>query len=343
MGLVFNPFTGTFDFDSAATATSWKTPVASAAALPTAGNADGDARVTLDTDEVWVWDNSGSRWENQKVQSTSGIGSTPNSEGYSLSVNEVTADLRTTDLILQPADSTNPGILTIAAQNIAGNKTFDNNVIITGDLTVNGTTTTINTTILDVTDANISVNVGGTQASADSADAGLTIEMSDATNVVIGYDSTMTSRMKVGDAGSEQQIVTTGHTQTLENKTIDGTSSSGNNTVTTDADQVTYERADGSKKNIDSDSDDIEATTSDLDDAIGTLTAAPTNYTPTDAAIVSNHLDGIDTELGNKADRDLNNLTITSVNQSLIPSDETKDLGSAGTRWRELFLKSTGA
>lgn len=227
MSLKFSPFTSTLDFVGGAAVTTWKAPVANAAALPTSGNSDGDARVTLDTDEVWVWDATGSRWENQQIQVTTGIGSSPNAQGYSKLVNETVADLRTSELVLQPADSTNPGIITIGAQSIAGNKTFDNNVIVTGDLTVNGTTTTINTATLDVTDANITVNNGGTQATADANDAGLTVEMSDATDVIIGYDSTLASRFKLGDVGSEAEIASVSHTQTLTNKTINA----DNNTI----------------------------------------------------------------------------------------------------------------
>ena len=101
------------------------------------------------------------------------------------------------------------------------------NMIVGGNLTVSGTTTTINTATLDVEDANITINNGGTQATADAQDSGLTIEMSDATDVVIGYDSTLASRMKLGDSGSEAEIATVSHTQTLTNKTIDA----DNNTI----------------------------------------------------------------------------------------------------------------
>ena len=67
-----------------------------------------------------------------------------------------------------------------------------------------------------------------------------------------------------------------------------------------DATEIDYERADGSKKNIDAASDDVELALTDLDDAIGVLAASPTNYTPTDATITADHLSAIDTELGNK-------------------------------------------
>lgn len=108
------------------------------------------------------------------------------------------------------------------AQTIAGDKTFSNNVIVTGDLTVNGTTTTINTATLDVEDAQITVNKGGTQATANAQDSGLLVEMSDATDVMIGYDSALASRWKAGDVGSEAQIATVSHTQVLTEKDIDG-------------------------------------------------------------------------------------------------------------------------
>lgn len=103
----------------------------------------------------------------------------------------------------------------------SNNVTGVNDLTIDGDLTVNGTTTSVNSDTLDVTDANITVNNGGTQASADAGNAGLTIEMSDATDVELGYDSTTASKMALGEVGSQSEIITANHTQTVINKTID--------------------------------------------------------------------------------------------------------------------------
>ena len=94
------------------------------------------------------------------------------------------------------------------------------NVTIPGDLTVNGTTTTINTSTMDVEDANITVNDGGDQATANSNVAGFTVEMSDATDARIGYDSTLASRFKGGEVGSESEIITSTATQDISNKTV---------------------------------------------------------------------------------------------------------------------------
>ena len=103
---------------------------------------------------------------------------------------------------------------------------------VTGDLTVNGTTTTINTATLDVEDVNITINKNGNQATANNA-AGLTVEMSDATDVTLIYNSALASRWKIGDVGSEIEVVTTTAQQTITTKDIDltGTASANNRVV----------------------------------------------------------------------------------------------------------------
>jgi hypothetical protein len=65
------------------------------------------------------------------------------------------------------ATQVDPGLVDTNTQTFGGNKTFANNVVVTGDLTVNGTNTIINTTTLDVEDKNVVINKGGTDASAD--------------------------------------------------------------------------------------------------------------------------------------------------------------------------------
>jgi hypothetical protein len=104
-----------------------------------------------------------------------------------------------------------------------------------------------------------------------------------------------------------------------------------------DASEVDYERLDGSKKNIQAASDDIESAVTDLDDAIGALAATPTNYTPTDAGIVADHLAAIDGAIGvaSGANTSLSNLTTTDINQSLIPTSTSVSLGTnaASEHW----------
>lgn len=115
------------------------------------------------------------------------------------------------------------------------NVTGINDLTISGDLTVLGTTTSVNSTTLDVADANITVNDGGNKASADGI-AGLTVEMSDETDVTLLYDSSLASRFKAGDSGSEKELVNVDSAQVLTNKDL---SDSSNDLTTASADSLT--------------------------------------------------------------------------------------------------------
>jgi len=85
-----------------------------------------------------------------------------------------------TDIDLQPA-----GAVVIGGSG---------NLIVNGNLTVNGTNTTINSTVLQVDDPQIEVNVGGDQATANGNVSGLRVTMTDATDALIGYSSTSATR-----------------------------------------------------------------------------------------------------------------------------------------------------
>jgi hypothetical protein len=107
------------------------------------------------------------------------------------------------------------------------------NVVIPGDLTVNGTTTTINSTNLDVVDQNITVNVGGNDAS--SIGAGLTIERT-STNGSIIFNPSAGSYFKAGLAGLESDLVNIDAAQVITNKDIDGGTASNTNRITVPSD-----------------------------------------------------------------------------------------------------------
>ena len=74
---------------------------------------------------------------------------------------------------------------------ITGNHTFSNNVVIGGDLTVQGTTTTIDTTNLDVKDKNITLNYGSGDTSGNADGAGITIQdaVDASTNATLLWDA----------------------------------------------------------------------------------------------------------------------------------------------------------
>ena len=74
------------------------------------------------------------------------------------------------------------------AQNIAGNKTFDNNVIVSGDLTVSGTTTTVNTETIKLADNLIELNSNVT--GAPNENAGIEINRGTSANVQFRWNET---------------------------------------------------------------------------------------------------------------------------------------------------------
>lgn len=129
MGVTLNPFTGQLQMTggTSTAANSWKAAVATEATLPTSSNTDGDVRVALDSDYIFCWDATTSRWINQGVKSAN-AGSTPNAAGYSLGYSNVSTNRRELQLTLQPADATNPGIVSNTTQTIAGNKTFSGSI-----------------------------------------------------------------------------------------------------------------------------------------------------------------------------------------------------------------------
>lgn len=90
--------------------------------------------------------------------------------------------------------------------------TMPGSLVITQNLTVNGTTTSISTTNLEVSDKNITVNFGGNDASAEGA--GLTVDRT-STDGSLVFDSTLVSKWKLGLLGAESEVLTAAGAQTL--------------------------------------------------------------------------------------------------------------------------------
>ena len=107
-------------------------------------------------------------------------------------------------------------------ESIAGNKTFSNNVIISGDLSVEGTTTTIDSTTLNIGDNTLELNYGGSQTTG-----GLLIKDATGSSTVSGsllWDST-NDYWKLGKLGSESEVIIASNiVENLPTGTVSGSS-----------------------------------------------------------------------------------------------------------------------
>ena len=92
-------------------------------------------------------------------------------------------------------------------------------VTIAGNLTVSGTTTTVNSNTVTIGDNILVLN--SDEAGTPSQNAGIEVERGTSTNASITWDES-TDSWGAGLAGAEVPLVTTSGTQTLTNKTIDG-------------------------------------------------------------------------------------------------------------------------
>lgn len=86
-----------------------------------------------------------------------------------------------------------------------------------GDLTVDGNTT-LNSVTFQVTDKNLTLNLNGTDASAEGG--GLTIFRNPSVSGSIVFDSTKASFWKAGLVGSEIELLNVSSTQTITGKTF---------------------------------------------------------------------------------------------------------------------------
>ena len=180
-------------------------------------NSDVDPEILLDSTNgaIGIRSASGSDAANAlEIQENAGTANfTVTGEG-SVTAKDLTIDAASN------IDVVGAGAVSLMASAGANNVTVGgatSNVVIPGDLEVQGTTTTINTANLDVADANVTVNSGGTDGSSEGA--GLTIERV-GTDGSLVYEDTLASKFKIGPLGSEVEIADVSSAQTLINKSI---------------------------------------------------------------------------------------------------------------------------
>ena len=107
-------------------------------------------------------------------------------------------------------------------ETIAGNKTFSNNVTISGNLSVEGTTTTIDSTTVNIGDNTLELNYGGSQTTG-----GILVKDATGDSTVSGsllWDSS-NDFWKLGKLGSESEVITVSNIVTnLPTGTVSGSS-----------------------------------------------------------------------------------------------------------------------
>jgi hypothetical protein len=96
---------------------------------------------------------------------------------------------------------------TTGDETIAGNKTFSNNVVVNGDLFVSGTTTTVSSQHLLVTDNVIVVNYGETGPGVTNISAGIAVDRGTSGDYYFAFfeDS---DTFRIGETGSMQAVAT---------------------------------------------------------------------------------------------------------------------------------------
>jgi hypothetical protein len=122
----------------------------------------------------------------------------------------------------QSTDKDTGAVVIEGGLGVEKNVNIGGDVKIAGGLQVDGVTTYVNTTNLDVKDANVTLNKGGTQLTADDI-SGITVEMSDATHAQIIYDKDLNSFFKIGLVGNLKEVADVSSIQNLSNKNLNDT------------------------------------------------------------------------------------------------------------------------
>lgn len=93
------------------------------------------------------------------------------------------------------------------------------NVVVAGNLQVDGDNIIANVTTLEVEDKNIVISKGGNAAAMTGS--GISIDNTEGTNGSLIYDASSSTKWKIGNEGTEVDVVDISTVQTLSNKTYD--------------------------------------------------------------------------------------------------------------------------
>ena len=126
-------------------------------------------------------------------------------------------------------ETATPTIAIGQAVGTASNVTF-NDLVVSGNLTVSGTTTTLNTETITINDNIIVLNNNATGAPSESA--GIEVERGSSTNVVLRWDESSDKWQITNDGSTYEDIATTTYAAPINNASFTGTFSAPTGTIT---------------------------------------------------------------------------------------------------------------
>ena len=192
--------------------------------LPLVGNESGDMAFATDINAFYVWD--GTAWEISRHRTTATLPEATNlyytdtRVGTYISGNRTYGDITTTGSIKGPATLTiDPAVV--------GDNT--GTVVIAGNLTVNGTTTTVNSNEVNIGDNIIILN--SDETGSPSQNAGIEVERGSSTNVSLRWNETSDKWQFTNDGSTYINI----GTASVFTGDTDGVSEGSSNLYYTDA------------------------------------------------------------------------------------------------------------
>jgi hypothetical protein len=163
------------------------------------------------------------------ITSLGAVGATPNANGASVASGVLT---------LQPADATNPGVVTTGAQTLAGAKTFSSLLTGSAGLTVTGAATNINTSSNFATNINTGTSTGAVTIGGNANTVAI-----DSSSWDISTAGVLTGISGITTDGGYTQSGTTANTLTGATTLSNSFSQTGANTFSTGTGAVTVNGA----------------------------------------------------------------------------------------------------
>ena len=235
---------------------------------------------------------------------TAGTGLTGGGTTGALTLNVIGGDGITAAADEITVDST--VVRTSGTQTVAGAKTFSDDAIFSGNLTVNGTQTTVNTATLSVADNMVVLN--SDEAGTPSQDAGIEIERGTSTNVKLQFKESTDKWQFSNDGSTYVDLATDTDTLTEGSTNLYHTTARARAAISAGGD-LAYNSTTG-VISFTNDAGDIEGVT-----AGSGLTGGGTSGTVSLALDYSN------------------------IAGSLVPSaNVTYDLGSLANQWRDIYV-----